>query len=171
MGKVPLAGAIRVCYRDAVVEDAILPLAPASNPAHTVEERVPPHARAPVEGMALMQTGSDAAQQRAQREAAGATVDEGRWIYLSAIMHCTQAHLAQSGPAAIPRQRPELSERQRDVLEGLAQGQRQKQIAYNLQISENTVAYHVAQLRRRLECSHSNEIVAAAYLAGLLTPR
>ena len=75
------------------------------------------------------------------------------------------------GPAAIPRQRPELSERQRDVLEGLAQGQRQKQIAYNLQISENTVAYHVAQLRRRLECSHSNEIVAAAYLAGLLTPR
>ncbi|QFI62607.1 LuxR family transcriptional regulator [Qipengyuania flava] len=121
--------------------------------------------------MALMQTGSDAAQQRAQREAAGATVDEGRWIYLSAIIHCTQAHLAQSGRAAIPRQRPELSERQRDVLEGLAQGQRQKQIAYNLQISENTVAYHVAQLRRRLECSHSNEIVAAAYLAGLLTPR
>ena len=57
------------------------------------------------------------------------------------------------------------------MLEGLAQGQRQKQIAYNLQISENTVAYHVAQLRRRLECSHSNEIVAAAYLAGLLTPR
>ena len=57
------------------------------------------------------------------------------------------------------------------MLEGLAQGPRQKQIAYNLQISENTVAYHVAQLRRRLECSHSNEIVAAAYLAGLLTPR
>jgi hypothetical protein len=30
------------------------------------------------------------------------------------------------------------------------------------------VAYHAARLRQRLGCSHSNEIVAAAYLSGLL---
>ena len=90
-------------YRDAVVEDAILRSPPTlRTPAKTGTPACP---RAG-EGMALMQTGSDAARPRAQREAAGATIDEGRWIYLSAIMHCTQAHLAQSGPAAIRASAP-----------------------------------------------------------------
>ena len=73
-GKVPLAGAIRVFYRDAAVEDAILPLAPASNPRTPSKTGTPACPRG-------WGHGADADRQlarQAQREAAGATVDEGR---------------------------------------------------------------------------------------------
>lgn len=99
---------------------------------------------------------------------ASLALDDSHWIYLAAVMHCTHAYLAiVAEPPSYLGQR-ELSSRQSDVLAGLAAGKRQKEIAYDLGISENTVAYHVAQLRERLGCSHSNEIVAAAYLTGLL---
>ena len=97
-----------------------------------------------------------------------AALDDGYWIYLSAVMHFTYAYLEKIAGPAPKRLRPALSGRQGDVLAGLAAGKRQKEIAYDLGISENTVAYHAARLRQRLGCSHSNEIVAAAYLSGLL---
>ena len=97
-----------------------------------------------------------------------AALDDSYWIYLSAVMHFTYAYLEKIAGPAPKRLRPALSGRQADVLAGLAAGKRQKEIAYDLGISENTVAYHAARLRQRLGCSHSNEIVAAAYLSGLL---
>ena len=97
-----------------------------------------------------------------------AALDDSYWIYLSAVMHFTYAYLEKIAGPAPKRLRPALSGRQGDVLAGLAAGKRQKEIAYDLGISENTVAYHAARLRQRLGCSHSNEIVAAAYLSGLL---
>ncbi|UYH54767.1 helix-turn-helix transcriptional regulator [Qipengyuania sp. SS22] len=99
---------------------------------------------------------------------ASPALDDCHWIYLAAVMHCTHAYLAMVAEPPPYLGHPELSSRQSDVLAGLAAGKRQKEIAYDLGISENTVAYHVAQLRERLSCSHSNEIVAAAYLTGLL---
>ena len=97
-----------------------------------------------------------------------AALDDSYWIYLSAVMHFTYAYLEKIAGPAPKRLRPALSGRQADVLAGLAAGKRQKEIAYDLGISENTVAYHAARLRQRLGCSRSNEIVAAAYLSGLL---
>lgn len=99
---------------------------------------------------------------------ANPALDDSHWIYLAAVMHCTHAYLAMVAEMPPFLAQPELSSRQGDVLAGLAAGKRQKEIAYDLGISENTVAYHVAQLRERLGCNHSNEIVAAAYLTGLL---
>jgi len=99
---------------------------------------------------------------------ANPALDDSHWIYFAAVMHCTHAYLAMVAEVPPYLGQPELSSRQSDVLAGLAAGKRQKEIAYDLGISENTVAYHVAQLRERLGCSHSNEIVAAAYLTGLL---
>lgn len=174
LGKVPLAGEIHVFYDDPALEDLIVPIAPAAplsrlRPSATRPEPAPFMLRPPghVEGLALVRSRNEA-EPVTPRESV--RIDDGLWIYLSAVMHCTKAHLGHGAANSPRRLPPPLSKRQRDVLAGLAEGKRQKEIAYQLGISENTVAYHVAQLRQRLGCSHSNEIVATAYLVGLLHP-
>lgn len=173
LGKVPLVGEIHVFYDDPAMGDLIVPIAALSPP------RLPAPAPRPtpfmlrpkgqVEGLALVRN-RDRIESDPPAPRDSARIDDALWIYLSAVMHCTKAHLAQHASYVQRRLPPPLSGRQRDVLAGLAEGKRQKEIAYQLGISENTVAYHVAQLRQRLGCSHSNEIVATAYLVGLLHP-
>lgn len=174
LAKVPLAGEIHVFYDDPALEDLIVPIAPARSRSRLLPPAPRPHPtpfmlrpQGHVEGLALVRSRTEP-ETLAPRE--GVRLDDGLWIYLSAVMHCTKAHLAHGAANAPQRLPPPISGRQRDVLGGLAEGKRQKEIAYNLGISENTVAYHVSQLRQRLGCNHSNEIVATAYLVGLLHP-
>lgn len=60
-----------------------------------------------------------------------------------------------------------LNPREVDVLALLARGQRNRQIAAELQISENTVKFHVANVLSKLEVSSRGEAAALARDSGL----
>ena len=68
---------------------------------------------------------------------------------------------AQGSPLAA------LNPRELDVLGLLARGQRNRQIAAELTISENTVKFHVANVLAKLEVSSRGEAAAVARDAGL----
>jgi PAS domain S-box-containing protein len=61
----------------------------------------------------------------------------------------------------------ELPQRQREVLQGMARGLLNKQIAWDLKISEKTVKMHRALLLERLGVATSAEAIRIAVEAGL----
>ena len=73
------------------------------------------------------------------------------------------------GEGAAPEPRPTLTARERAVLEQLARGLANKQIAAALGISERTVKFHVGALFAKLGASTRTEAVAQAAHAGLIT--
>lgn len=60
-----------------------------------------------------------------------------------------------------------LTPRERDVLEGLARGNPNKTIAYDLEISPRTVEVHRANLMQKLEVASFSEALRIAFAAGL----
>jgi DNA-binding NarL/FixJ family response regulator len=71
-----------------------------------------------------------------------------------------------AGPSLLPRE--ELSSRELDVLQCLAQGMTTSQIADSLVISENTVKTHVRHILEKLEASNRLEAVSKATQSGLI---
>jgi two-component system nitrate/nitrite response regulator NarL len=68
------------------------------------------------------------------------------------------------------RSRPfDLTPRERDVLERLAQGQSQSEIAAALVISPNTVASHLQRILAKLGVHSRAQAVAVAYQLGVIT--
>jgi two-component system, NarL family, response regulator len=63
--------------------------------------------------------------------------------------------------------RPQLSERERDVLRLMAQGKSNQNIAESLYISENTVKYHVNNILSKLEVSDRTQAVLMALKRGI----
>ena len=63
--------------------------------------------------------------------------------------------------------RPHLSERERDVLQLMAQGKSNQNIAESLYISENTVKYHVNNILSKLEVSDRTQAVLMALRRGI----
>lgn len=63
---------------------------------------------------------------------------------------------------------PELTSRQRDVLELLAQGYSNKQVAYELELSESTVKQHVTSLMKLLKVFNRTQVILKAVEIGLL---
>jgi DNA-binding CsgD family transcriptional regulator len=72
---------------------------------------------------------------------------------------------APEAPAAGPLS--SLNPRELEVLEHVARGRRNRQIAEALTISENTVKFHVANLLSKLEAGSRGEAAAIARDAGL----
>lgn len=70
-------------------------------------------------------------------------------------------------PGAL-RAPPALTERERQVLELLARGQQNKEIAAALGISERTAKYHVRSLMEKLGAGNRTETVAVAAHHGLV---
>jgi two-component system, LuxR family, response regulator FixJ len=70
--------------------------------------------------------------------------------------------------AAINEKLASLSNRERQVLEGLVSGQPNKSIAYDLQISPRTVEIYRANLMTKMNASSLSELVRMALLAGVL---
>lgn len=60
-----------------------------------------------------------------------------------------------------------LAERELEVLQLLAAGQRNRAIAAELSISENTVKFHIRNLFRKLDVRSRTEAIAMAHSAGL----
>ena len=64
---------------------------------------------------------------------------------------------------------PSLSPREREVLEALARGLGNKQIAAQLAVSERTVKFHVSSLFEKLGAGNRTEAVTIAARAGLVS--
>ena len=83
------------------------------------------------------------------------------------------AHIAQqarnSGP--LNESRPALSEREIEILKLIAQGLKNKAIAEELQISENTVKYHLKHILQKLNLKNRAEAAAYSVQSGLARPR
>ena len=62
---------------------------------------------------------------------------------------------------------PRLTDREREMLELLAAGQRPKQIAQELTISPKAVATHVQNLLRKFEVHSRAELIARAFALDL----
>ncbi|MBO0797025.1 MAG: response regulator transcription factor, partial [Ktedonobacteraceae bacterium] len=60
--------------------------------------------------------------------------------------------------------------REREVLEGVARGERNKEIALRLGISEPTVKSHLASIYYKLGVDSRASAVAVAIARGLLSP-
>ena len=67
--------------------------------------------------------------------------------------------------------RLKLTAREQDVLEGLAEGLRNKQIGARLGVSEATVRSHVEHLLTKFGCRDRGRAVALGAARGFLTPR
>jgi two-component system response regulator FixJ len=63
-----------------------------------------------------------------------------------------------------------LSNRERQVLEGLVAGLPNKTMAYDLQISPRTVEIYRANVMTKMDAGSLSELVRMALMAGILTP-
>ena len=73
----------------------------------------------------------------------------------------------EAGPPAEP-ERDALTPREREVLEMLAEGLSNKEIAWRMNISEHTVKFHVASVFAKLDVSTRTEAVMQGLRRGLL---
>jgi DNA-binding NarL/FixJ family response regulator len=63
-----------------------------------------------------------------------------------------------------------LSEREREILVGLARGRSNRELAQDLWVSETTVKTHVSSVLSKLELSSRVQAVVLAYETGVVTP-
>jgi len=68
----------------------------------------------------------------------------------------------------IARRLAALSNRERDVLEGLVRGHANKQIAYDLGISPRTIEIYRANLMTKMQAASLSDLVRMALVAGIL---
>jgi DNA-binding NarL/FixJ family response regulator len=82
------------------------------------------------------------------------------------LTRTTAAHLAAAFPTEVEER---LSSREREVLDALALGLTNAEIASRLYVSRETVKSHVAHLLRKLEVADRHAAVRAARRLGLVT--
>jgi DNA-binding NarL/FixJ family response regulator len=73
-------------------------------------------------------------------------------------------------PNVKPAELDVLTNRETEVLEAVARGSTNGEIAAELYMSEATVKTHVGRIMAKLHCSSRAQLVVAAYEAGLVTP-
>ncbi|ROR93742.1 LuxR family two component transcriptional regulator [Salana multivorans] len=95
-------------------------------------------------------------------------VAEGSMLLGPSATRRLVADVAQRGSRVANPGIAELSDREREVLEALARGLSNVEIAAELVVSENTVKTHVSQILRKLGCRDRVQAVIAAYEAGLV---
>jgi DNA-binding NarL/FixJ family response regulator len=88
-----------------------------------------------------------------------------------ALLHPVELQLQGTGGAALSETADlieALTAREREVLQMLAQGRGNKDIASRLKISEHTVKFHVASILGKLGASTRTEAVSVALRRGLI---
>lgn len=123
----------------------------------------------------LSMYGEDGIQREAVKAgAAGYLVkDCSRAELLAAVQHVTAGQTLapvsfdEAGEAQERRAQP-LTSRQADILQRLADGERPKQIARSLEISERTVNNHLAVIYRKLDADNRLDAVLSAGRLGYI---
>ena len=94
-------------------------------------------------------------------------VGGGEAIFSPAIAVRLMDYFANIRPAALPQVLPELSNREREVLALIAQGQKNDDIAAHLFLSPKTVRNHVSNILSKLQVADRTQAVIRAREAGL----
>ena len=88
----------------------------------------------------------------------------------SALNQLNHDQKRQAERTEIERRLAALSNRERDVLEGLVSGHANKQIAYDLGISPRTIEIYRANLMTKMQAASLSDLVRMALIAGILGP-
>jgi DNA-binding NarL/FixJ family response regulator len=94
-------------------------------------------------------------------------VAEGEAIFSPAIAGRLVSMLAEASPAARPAVFPELTERERQTLELIAQGHKNAVIAERLHLSPKTVRNYVTSILDKLQLADRSQAIVRAREAGL----
>jgi DNA-binding NarL/FixJ family response regulator len=106
---------------------------------------------------------------RAEVFAAVRTVAAGGSLLTPVAASAVLRRVRGEAPAPATTAAPTLTPRERSVLEQLARGLGNKQIAATLGISERTVKFHVSAVFAKLGAGNRTEAVTRAAQAGLIT--
>jgi two-component system response regulator FixJ len=88
----------------------------------------------------------------------------------SALERGDQDRTRQAERSSIQSRLAALSNRERDVLQGLVAGRANKQIAYDLGISARTIENYRANLMIKMQAASLSDLVRMALIAGMLDP-
>ena len=88
----------------------------------------------------------------------------------SALNQLDQDQRRQAERSDIEARLASLTNRERDVLEGLVAGHANKQIAYDLGISPRTIEIYRANLMTKMQAASLSDLVRMALIAGILGP-
>ncbi len=91
-----------------------------------------------------------------------AVVTEGGASLSASVARTLLQHVRREGAPGVEPARLDLTDREREVLRGLVDGQSYKQVADNLGISTNTVRTHIKALYRKLQVQNVAEAVSRA---------
>lgn len=94
-------------------------------------------------------------------------VASGEAIFSPAIAARLMEFFGQLRPQAPPRVFPELSDREREILTLLAQGDKNAEIAARLVLSPKTVRNHVSNILSKLHVADRTEAILRARASGL----
>jgi two-component system response regulator FixJ len=86
----------------------------------------------------------------------------------SALNQLDQDQKRQAERGEVQARLASLSNRERDVLEGLVAGHANKQIAYDLGISPRTIEIYRANLMTKMQAASLSDLVRMALIAGIL---
>jgi len=86
----------------------------------------------------------------------------------SALNQLDRDHKRQAERGEIEGRLAALSNRERDVLEGLVAGHANKQIAFDLGISPRTIEIYRANLMTKMQAASLSDLVRMALIAGIL---
>lgn len=87
-----------------------------------------------------------------------------------AVTHHLISQLHRTGiPNPAANGSPEITEREKEVLERLCEGKNNREIAQSMYIAETTVKYHLVSLMRKLDARGRVELVVTALRRGIVT--
>jgi DNA-binding NarL/FixJ family response regulator len=94
-------------------------------------------------------------------------VSHGEAIFSPAIANRLTHYFATLGNTSLPQAFPELTEREREVLELIAQGCNNAEIAGRLVLSQKTIRNHVSNIFSKLQVADRAQAIIRAREAGL----
>ena len=106
------------------------------------------------------------ANYREMTRAIGA-IGSGEAIFSPQVAVRLTSYFADMRPAASPQAFPELSNREREILDLIAQGHKNPEIAKELYLSPKTVRNHVSNILHKLQVVDRTEAIIRAREAGL----
>ena len=94
-------------------------------------------------------------------------IGSGEAIFSPAIAVRLTSYFTDVRPATAPQVFPELSNREREILDLIAQGRKNPEIARRLFLSPKTVRNHVSNILHKLQVADRTEAIIRAREAGL----